>query len=120
MKVIFNQRAGQLSTHLLLDLPEPPTAIITANDICAFGAMRALQNRGQQVGKDVSVIGFDDITLADHWQPSLTTIAQPFRKIGFTLMQALISVITAENVLPQTMVEPKLVIRQSTGVLNQP
>ena len=116
----FNQRAGQLSTHLLLDLPEPPTAIITANDICAFGAMRALQNRGQQVGKDVSVIGFDDITLADHWQPSLTTIAQPFRKIGFTLMQALISVITAENVLPQTMVEPKLVIRQSTGVLNQP
>jgi LacI family transcriptional regulator len=114
----FNQRAGQLSTHLLLDLPEPPTAIITANDICAFGAMRALQMRGQQVGKDVSVIGFDDITLADHWQPSLTTIAQPFRKIGFALMQSLFSVISGENVLPQTMLEPKLVIRQSTGEPN--
>lgn len=111
----FNQRAGQESTQLLMDLPEPPTAIITANDICAFGAMRALQMRGQQVGKDVSVIGFDDITLADHWQPSLTTIAQPFRKIGFALMQALFAVISGENTLPQTMLEPKLVIRQSSG-----
>jgi LacI family transcriptional regulator len=111
----FNQRAGQTSAHLLMDLPEPPTAIITANDICAFGAMRALQMRGQHVGKDVSVIGFDDITLADHWQPSLTTIAQPFRKIGFALMQALFSVISGKEGCPQTMVEPKLVIRQSSA-----
>ncbi|MHB8088685.1 MAG: LacI family DNA-binding transcriptional regulator [Anaerolineaceae bacterium] len=111
----FNQRAGQMSAHLLLDLPEPPTAIITANDICAFGAMRAVQTRGLQVGRDVSIIGFDDISLADHWQPSLTTIAQPFRKIGFALMQSLFSVISGEKVLPQIMVEPQLVIRQSTG-----
>ena len=114
----FNERAGQICTHLLLDLPQPPTAILTANDVCAFGAMRALQMRGLQVGKDVSVIGFDDISLADHWQPSLTTISQPFRKIGFSLMQSLVSIISGEKSLPQTMVEPKLVIRQSTSFLN--
>jgi DNA-binding LacI/PurR family transcriptional regulator len=114
----FNERAGQVSTHLLLDLPEPPTAILTANDICAFGAMRALQTRGLQVGKDVSVIGFDDISLSDHWRPTLTTISQPFRKIGFSLMQSLISVISGVNALPQTMLEPRLVIRQSTGSVN--
>jgi LacI family transcriptional regulator len=113
----FNERAGQISTHLLLDLPEPPTAILTANDICAFGVMRALQMRGLQVGKDISVIGFDDISLAEHWHPSLTTIAQPFRKIGFSLMQALFSVISGEVAIPQSMVEPKLIIRQSTGSL---
>lgn len=114
----FTERAGQISTHLLLDLTEPPTAIITANDICAFGAMRALQTRGLQVGKDISVIGFDDISLADHWHPALTTIAQPFRKIGFSLMQSLFSVISGENVLPQLLLEPNLVIRQSTGPAN--
>lgn len=114
----FNERAGQISTHLLLDLPEPPTAILTANDICAFGAMRALQSRGLRIGKDVSVIGFDDINLADHWHPSLTTISQPFRKIGFSLMQSLFSVISGENTLPQIMVVPELVIRQSTGLLS--
>lgn len=114
----FNQKDGQICTHLLLDLPEPPTAVITANDICAFGAMRALQVRGLQVGKDVSVIGFDDISLSDHWQPPLTTIAQPFRKIGFTLMESLFKVISGDTALPQTLVKPKLIIRQSTGRVN--
>lgn len=114
----FNERAGQIFTHLLLDLPEPPTAILTANDICAFGAMRALQNRGLKVGKDVSVIGFDDINLANHSYPTLTTISQPFRKIGISLMQSLFSVISGEKILPQTMVKPELIIRQSTGLLN--
>jgi LacI family transcriptional regulator len=113
----FTERAGQIATHLLLDLPEPPSAIITANDICAFGAMRALQARGLQAGKDISVIGFDDISLANHWHPTLTTIAQPFREIGFALMQSLFSVISGANPLPQILLEPSLVIRQSTGPL---
>lgn len=114
----FNEHAGQISTHRLLDLSEPPTAIITANDICAFGVMSELHMNGLQVGKDVSVIGFDDISLAKQWHPPLTTIAQPFRKIGFSLMQSLFSVISGENALPQTTLEPKLIIRQSTGLLN--
>ena len=113
----FSERAGQISTHLLMDLPNPPTAILTSNDICAFGAMRALQMRGFQSGKDISVIGFDDISLADHWHPSLTTISQPFREIGFSLMQSLVSIISGDNVLPQIVLDPKLVIRQSSGPL---
>jgi LacI family transcriptional regulator len=115
----FTERAGQIAAHLLLDLPEPPTAIITANDICAFGAMRALQSRGLQAGGDISIIGFDDISLANHWRPALTTIAQPFRKIGFALMQSLFSVISGANPLPQILLEPSLVIRQSTGPLRK-
>jgi LacI family transcriptional regulator len=115
----FSEIAGETLTQLLLDLPKPPTAILTANDICAFGAMHALQNRGLRVGKDVSVIGFDDINLADHWHPPLTTIATPFRKIGFALMKSLFSIISGENVLPQTIMESNLVIRKSTGFLNK-
>ncbi len=114
----FSERSGQISTHLLLDLVDPPSAIITANDICAFGAMRALQIRGLHIGKDISVIGFDNISLSGHWLPTLTTVEQPFRKISFLLMQSLFSVISGENTLPTTLVEPSLIIRQSTGPLN--
>lgn len=113
----FNERAGQMNTHLLMDLPQPPTAILTANDICAFGALRALQVRGYQAGKDVSVIGFDDISLSNHWQPSLSTISQPFRKIGFSLMQSLFAILSGEQSMPHVLLKPTLVIRQSTGPL---
>ncbi|NMB88281.1 MAG: substrate-binding domain-containing protein, partial [Chloroflexi bacterium] len=111
----FNERAGQIAAHLLLDLPRPPTAILAANDICAFGVMRALQVRGLQAGRDVSVVGFDDISLANHWHPTLTTISQPFRKIGFALMQSLLAVISGGERLPQTVLEPGLVVRLSSG-----
>ncbi len=112
----FHERAGQISTHLLMDLPRPPTAILTANDICAFGAMTALQVRGFQAGRDVSVIGFDDISLASHWHPSLTTIAQPFRRIGFEVMQSLFSILSNnKGALTRSVIEPHLIVRQSTG-----
>jgi LacI family transcriptional regulator len=115
----FGERTGRISTQRLLDLPNPPTAILTANDICAFGSMRVVQKCGLRVGKDVSVIGFDDISLAEHWQPSLTTISQPFRKIGFALMKSLFLILSGEKAFPQTMMEPKLIIRESTGNLSQ-
>jgi LacI family transcriptional regulator len=111
----FTERDGQAAMHLLLDLPQPPTAVLTANDLCAFGAMRALQSRGLKTGIDISVIGFDDIRLASHWQPSLTTISQPFRKIGVLCADNLIQCITNKDCLPQVLLEPKLVERQSVG-----
>jgi DNA-binding LacI/PurR family transcriptional regulator len=111
----FGETSGKVSTERLLDLPEPPTAILTSNDVCAFGCIRALQDHGLQAGREVSVIGFDDISLADHWQPALTTISTPFRKIGFSLMQTLLGILSGENVNPQMVVETRLVIRESTG-----
>lgn len=111
----FGERSGVAGVERLMALPDPPTAILTSNDVCAFGAMRALQAQGLRVGEDVSVVGFDDISLADHWQPPLTTIAQPFRAIGFLLMQALLSVLAGEHANPQRIVDAKLVVRASTG-----
>jgi LacI family transcriptional regulator len=111
----FGEISGINATERLLGLKEPPTAILTSNDICAFGAIRTLQARGIQVGKAVSVIGFDNISLADHWQPALTTISQPFRKIGFYLMQSILSILAGEDPNPQRMVEAQLIVRESTG-----
>lgn len=111
----FSENTGFSATDSLLDLSDPPTAIIAPNDICAFGTMRALQSRLLKPGEDVSIIGFDDIALAQHWQPGLTTIAQNFRKLGFSLMQSLFNILSNRDLLPQKVVEPQLIIRKSTG-----
>lgn len=111
----FTEEAGQIAMHLLLDLPHPPTAVITANDLCAFGAMRALRMRGLVPGLDLSVVGFDDIRLASHWHPALTTVAQPFRRLGFVAAQTVIDIVSGKQVDSHVVLEPRLVVRQSTG-----
>jgi len=111
----FGEQSGQVAMHLLLDLPQPPTAVIFPNDLSAFGGMRALQLRGLLAGKDISVVGFDDIKLASHWHPALTTVAQPFRRLGFEVVQAVIKLLTHTAPPPQLVIEPRLVVRGSTG-----
>jgi LacI family transcriptional regulator len=115
----FTEQAGQIAMHLLLDSPHPPTAVIAANDVCAFGAMRALQTRGLLAGQDVSVVGFDDIRLASHWYPSLTTLRQPLRRIGSVATQILTATITGKEVERQVIFKPELIVRHSTGPVKE-
>lgn len=113
----FTEQSGQLGTHYLLDCPQPPTAIICANDRMAFGAIRAIQSRGLRVGKDISVTGFDDISLARYSQPSLTTVHQPIHKIAmelFDLLQVVIADETTDKASGK-MIKPTLSIRESSG-----
>ncbi|GAB1422001.1 LacI family DNA-binding transcriptional regulator [Anaerolineales bacterium] len=115
----FSEKSGQLGTHYLLDLPDAPTAIVCANDRMAFGAIRAIQSRHLRVGKDVSVVGFDDITLAQYIQPSLTTVHQPTRHIAMELFNLLQQTIADGMTGRETnrMLKPTLSIRNSTGPL---
>lgn len=113
----FTEQSGQVAMHLLLDLSLPPTAVITSNDLCAFGAMRTLQVRGLLPGRDVSIVGYDDIRLASQWHPALTTISQPFRRLGFIATQNLIDMISGKQVNKQVILEPKLIVRGSSGRL---
>jgi LacI family transcriptional regulator len=113
----FSERSGQLGTHFFLDQAHPPTAIFCNNDRMAFGAMRAIQARGLVVGKDVSVVGFDDILLASYSHPALTTLSQPFHEISETLFNLLMSRIDrdAQPIPGGMLLKPELRIRQSTG-----
>lgn len=113
----FTEQAGQLGTHFLLDGVRPPTAVICNNDRMAFGAMLAIQSRGLKVGRDVSVIGFDDIPLARYWPIPLTTLYQPTIEIGGQLFKLLQSVIQGKPAaeLAGRLISPELRVRQSTG-----
>jgi LacI family transcriptional regulator len=112
----FTERSGERGAAYLLEQPHPPTAIICNNDRMAFGAMRAIQSRGLEVGRDVSVVGFDDITLAAYYHPPLTTIRQPIREIGGLLFELLQAIIAGEPLEESgRLIKPTLEIRQSTG-----
>lgn len=100
----------------LLDRKQPFTALLAYNDISAIGAIRAFQEAGLQVPKDVSVVGFDDISIAVHTNPTLTTVRQPLEKMGEAAARYLLERIENHRPwMPKIVIEPELVIRDSTG-----
>lgn len=112
----FRQRSGKLSAQRLLDLPQPPTAIVACNDLLALGAVSAAQERGLAVGRDISISGFDDIVLAEIANPPLTTVHQPAHQLGTLVAEMLCRLVSGEPVLQkQVILQPAVVLRQSTG-----
>ncbi len=112
----LTQRSGFETTMRLLDTPDQPTAIVACNDLMALGAMSAIQERGLVVGRDIAVTGFDDIPMAEHAHPPLTTVHQPIYQIGKMVCEMLIRLVQGETLSPsQVILEPKLVVRQSCG-----
>jgi DNA-binding LacI/PurR family transcriptional regulator len=91
------------------------TALFAFNDVSAIGAMRAFLDAGLRVPEDVSVIGFDDIQSAAFYNPSLTTVRQPLRKMGELAGRKLLERISGKEQKAFLSVEPELVVRASTG-----
>jgi len=107
---------GERAMRTLLDLPEPPTAVVCYNDVVAFGAMLALRARGLEPGRDVAVVGFDDIAEAALWHPPLTTVGVAPRRIGEEAARLLLDRIAQPERPPrQVILSPRLVVRASCG-----
>ncbi len=81
---------ARAATHRLMEIDNPPTALVASNNLMALGAMRALKDRGLSVPGDVALVAFDEFAWADLFQPRLTTIAQPCRQIGETAVKLLL------------------------------
>ncbi len=100
----------------LLARERPFTALFAYNDISAIGSIRAFQEAGLRVPEDVSVVGFDDIKIAVHNNPPLTTVRQPLEKMGETAARTLLQRLEEHAPwVPKIVIEPELVIRHSTG-----
>ncbi len=110
---------GYQQAQVLLDLDEPPSAIVASNDLEAFGAMQAARERGLEIGAELSITGFDDIEMASTVTPSLTTVRQPMFELGEAAVDLLIKRLNGEP-LPtqQIQLDTELIIRQSTGPLS--
>lgn len=100
----------------LLDLAEPPTAIVCFNDKVAVGALEAAAARGLRVPADLSVTGFDDIDVSRATTPKLTTVRQPLQEMGRTAVTMLMRQLDglAHEALSMELAT-ELVVRESTG-----
>jgi len=86
----FQYRGGELGIEQLLQLDERPTAVFACNDMMALGALRGLRKAKLSVPRDISLIGFDDISLTSVVSPALTSVAQPLHEISRLAFELLI------------------------------
>ncbi|MEU8225774.1 LacI family DNA-binding transcriptional regulator [Kribbella sp. NPDC048915] len=112
----FTAAGGIEATRRLLALPEPPTAIVYANDRMAIAGLGAAQAAGLTVPDDLSIAGFDDSEIAEYVHPGLTTVrADPFR-FGAAAAETLNRVVDGETDVPDVELPPaELVVRRSTA-----
>lgn len=110
----FTERSGRLAVEQLLSSGAPFDSVFAHNDISAAGALRALRAAGRSVPDDIAVVGFDDIPMAEHTEPPLTTVRQPTRRMGETAARLLLSHLGGTPVPDAPVVLPtELVVRHS-------
>jgi DNA-binding LacI/PurR family transcriptional regulator len=92
-----------------------PTAIFVANDQMALGLIHGFHATGVRVPHDVSIVGFDDHVESKHYLPPLTTVRQDFRTLGSMSVRMLLDALSGSVEDRRLVVEPELVIRDSTA-----
>ncbi len=96
-----------------------PTAVVAYNDLTAIGAMDAIRQAGLSVPGDISVVGFDDIQLAEEVNPALTTVHVPKRTMGRMAARRLVTIIKDGEDIPHKILVPnRLVVRASTAAIS--
>lgn len=109
--------SGLTAARQLLDAAPRPTAIFCANDEMAVGVLQAAQRAGLDVPADLTVLGFDDFSIATHVRPNLTTIRIPTRQMGRVAAVRLLAAVRghADDVRDLGCPQPELVLRETTA-----
>ena len=97
-----------------------PSAILCVNDFMAVGVLRQLREMNITVPHDVSVTGFDNIRLSEFLNPALTTVHIPREQIGRQIFECLTSTASPEESPREVIIDPELVVRESTGSVRTP
>ncbi len=100
----------------MLERTPLPTALLCSNDLTALGALRAIRRKGLRVPDDISVVGFDDIALAEFTEPPLTTVRLPREEIAGKAFEALLASLSdTTHMGAEYQISPQLVVRESTA-----
>jgi LacI family transcriptional regulator len=118
----FTESGGKRAMRLVLATrTSPPQAVVVANDQMAIGALAVLRDGKLRVPRDVALTGFDDITLARHIRPSLTTVRQPMRDLGERSVRLLLERLANHEAARQfELLATEVVIRRSCGCPHPP
>ncbi len=110
----FTAQSGQVAIKQLLAKKSNATAAFIANDLMTAGALRTLREEGINVPNDFSLVGYDDVFIAQYLFPELTTIQQPISAMGCAAAKLAISLLFGKSLIKeQTYFEPQLIRRQS-------
>jgi len=112
----FFPEGGRARAAQLLSLSEPPTAIFAGSDLQALGVYEEARRRGLRVPDDLSVVGFDDLSIAQYATPPLTTVRQPHSEMAAEAVRMVLSMKSADHPDAPTRIElaTYLVVRAST------
>ena len=110
---------GRAAMHRMLADHDPPTAVFCANDIQAIGALSECQDSERQVPADISIIGFDDLPIAQYTHPQLTTIRVPAKRMGHIAAMRLIEIIAGADPAMTEELPVELILRGSTGPVSK-
>jgi DNA-binding LacI/PurR family transcriptional regulator len=110
------EKIGYEGMKRLLSLPSPPTAVFARNDFTAIGAMTAIKEANLRIPEDIAIVGFDDIPLAVHTSPALTTVRQPMHLQGQLAAEMLLERIKTDEIdgRREHILNCELIIRNTT------
>ncbi len=109
---------GKTAMEQLMGLSELPTAVICSNDLTAIGVLHAMDQTTHKIPKDISVVGFDDIHLAQFMLPPLTTVQMSCKELATAAVEALRAGIEPDHPKAgqkEWIIPTRLVVRRSTG-----
>lgn len=114
----YTPSSGFEAMSALLELAPPITAVFVASDVVAMGALLSIKRAGLRIPQDIAVAGFDDIPLAEYFDPPLTTVHLPAYGLGWAAGERLIRLIRGEGLNEHSLLlESKLVARQSSTLV---
>ncbi|TJY42821.1 LacI family transcriptional regulator [Cohnella pontilimi] len=114
----FSEEGGEAAARGLLQRHPDVTAIFCASDLMALGAMKACEAMGRPIPDSVSLIGYDDISIASYCSPKLTTVRQEKYDLGYQAAQLLIDMLEGRQVRHKVVLANQLVVRESTKRLS--
>lgn len=111
----YSLEGGNAAMRSLLQSPTPPTAVFCGSDILAAGAVKYCMKHGVAVPKDVSIIGFDNMEIAELSSPELTTIHTPSDEMGRLTAEYILSTSGQRDFMRHRELATRLVVRDTTG-----
>ena len=119
VKGAFTESGGAAAMREVLESGDVPTAVFAPNDFAALGAMEVIDKAGYSIPGDISLVGYDDLTIAGLPRIALTTIGQPSADLGAGAVQLLLERLEDDRAVSRhVVVPPHLVIRETTGLAN--
>lgn len=113
VQTTFDTAGGRAGAEQLLRLHPRPTALFAVNDFAAIGAMGAVRDAGLEVGKDVAIVGYNDVSIAGELPVALTTVRSPMFRMGQEAARTLLSILADEPARSKRL-RPRLIARAST------